>query len=382
MRSPGAAAIAAATALNLPLGTLYAFSVFLKPVEALLGIGRTEMSFVFALATITLTVGMNAAPWFYQRFSPFTLSVACATLGAAGLWLAASANSFAQFALGYGVVVGPGAGIGFTLVQQAVNQTVLKRRGLANGYVVSLYPLGAMIGAPILGWAIEAFGVRATLAGLGVTVLVSSVLCGVLLRAARIGTHDESAPAAGNADPQWGLFLRLATLFFLAAAAGLMVMSQAAGIVQAYGGRTAIAIAATTLIMAAVGAARIAGGWLVDHFAIPHVGVGCQLVSLTGALVLTIWPSPLVAVVALSMIGIGYGVISGLTAAAIARYWHKNAFGSVASRLYIAWCVAAVTLPILAGWIYDRTQGYGAALLIAGGANLIAVGIAARLPKP
>ena len=381
MRSPGAAAIAAATALNLPLGTLYAFSVFLKPVEALLGIGRTEMSFVFALATITLTVGMNFAPWFYRRFSPFTLSIACAALGAAGLWLAASANSFAQFAIGYGVVVGPGAGIGFILVQQAVNQTVTQRRGLANGYVVSLYPLGAMIGAPILGWTIGAFGVRATLAGLGATVLVTSVLAGLLLRAARIGTHDESA-ATGDGDPQWGLFLRLASVFFLAAAAGLMVMSQAAGIVQAYGGGTAIAVAATTVIMAAVGAARIAGGWLVDHFAIPHVGVGCQIVSLTGALALTIWPTPAVAVVALSMIGIGYGVISGLTAAAIARYWHKNAFGRVASRLYIAWCVAAVTLPILAGWIYDRTQGYGAALLLAGGANLIAVGIAARLPKP
>ena len=379
MRSPGAAAIAAATALNLPLGTLYAFSVYLKPVEALLGIGRTEMSFVFALATITLTVGMNFAPWFYRRFPPFVLALTCATSGAAGLWLAATANTFAQFAIGYGVVVGPGAGIGFILVQQAVNQTVTKRRGLANGYVVSLYPLGAMVGAPILGWSIGAFGVRATLAGLGATVLVTSALAGVLLR--RIRTHDSAAEAAA-ADPQWGLFLRLATVFFLAAAAGLMVMSQAAGIVQAYGGSTAIAVVATTVIMAAVGGARIAGGWLVDHFPIPHVGVGCQLVSLTGALALTLWPAPAVAVVALSMIGIGYGVISGLTAAAIARYWHKNAFGRVASRLYIAWCVAAVTLPILAGWIYDRTQGYGAALLLAGGANLIAVGIAARLPKP
>jgi MFS family permease len=279
-------------------------------------------------------------------------------------------------------VVGPGAGIGFILVQQAVNQTVTTRRGLANGYVVSLYPLGAMIGAPVLGWAVEAFGVRATLAGLGATVLVSSVLSGVLLRAARISAHDESAAAGAKADAQWPLFLRLATVFFLAAAAGLMVMSQAAGIVQAYGGGTAIAVGATTVIMAAVGAARIAGGWLVDHFAVPRVAIGCQVISLAGALALTLWPTPPVAVVALSMIGVGYGVISGLTAAAIARYWHKNQFGSVASRLYIAWCVAAVTLPILAGWIYDRTQGYGAALLLAGGANLIAVGIAARLPKP
>ena len=77
----------------------------------------------------------------------------------------------------------------------------------------------------------------------------------------------------------------------------------------------------------------------------------------------------------------GYGFISGVTAAAIARYWHKNAFGRVAGRLYIAWCVAAVTLPILAGWLYDRTGGYGTAVVIAGALNLLAVGISLRLPN-
>jgi OFA family oxalate/formate antiporter-like MFS transporter len=301
--------------------------------------------------------------------------------GAAGLLLAATATSFAQFLVGYGMVVGPGAGIGFILAQQAVNQSVTGRRGLANGYVVSLYPLGAMLGAPILGWGIETFGVRATFAGLGVTVLLASLVSGAFLHTARIAMHDESTADSAENDPQWPLFLRLAGVFFLAAAAGLMVMSQAAGIVQAYGGRTAIAVGATTVIMAAVGAARIAGGWLTDRFAIPHVAVGAQLFSLAGTGVLTAWPFPVVAVLSLSMIGVGYGVISGLTAAAIGRYWHKNSFGRVAGRLYIAWCVAAVTLPILAGWIYDRTSGYGAAVLIAGAVNLAAVCIAARLPR-
>ena len=36
------AAIASATVLNLPLGSLYAFSVFLKPLEASLGVSRAE----------------------------------------------------------------------------------------------------------------------------------------------------------------------------------------------------------------------------------------------------------------------------------------------------------------------------------------------------
>jgi MFS family permease len=80
------------------------------------------------------------------------------------------------------------------------------------------------------------------------------------------------------------------------------------------------------------------------------------------------------------MIGMGYGVVSGLTAAAIARYWGRNAFGRVASRLYVAWCVAAVSLPVLAGWLYDRSGGYGAAVLVAAGANLVAIMVAARLP--
>lgn len=380
--SRAAAAIAAATALNLPFGTLYAFSVFLKPMEALIGVGRAQMSFVFALATITLTLGMVLAPSIYRRLPPPLIALSCGACSAVGLFIAATARSFAELVAGYGVLFGIGAGIGFILVQQGVNQSVSARSGLANGYVVSLYPLGAMLGAPLFGWAIETYGIRATLAGLGVAVFAGCALTALLLRAARIRMHQETAEKVTQKEQQWRVFLLLATVFFLAAAAGLMVMSQAAGIVQAYGGATALAVGATTFITGAVGAARIAGGWLVDRFPIPRVAMGSQLFALCGALIFSLFPGPRVAVPALAMIGMGYGVISGLTAAAIARYWGKNAFGRVAGRLYVAWCGAAISLPILAGWLYDRTGGYGAAVLIAGGLNLLAVGVAVRLPKP
>jgi MFS transporter, OFA family, oxalate/formate antiporter len=380
VRAP--AALAAASALNLPFGTLYAFSVFLKPLEALLGVGRAPMSFVFALATITLTAGMVVAPSVYRRFPPAAIALACGACSAAGLFLAASATSFPQFVLGYGVLFGLGAGIGFIVVQQGVNQSVTTRSGLANGYVVSLYPLGAMLGAPLFGWTIEAYGIRATLAGLGVTVFAGCALTALLLRAADIRMHEPSVAGENGPAPQRTTFFLLAGVFFLAAAAGLMVMSQAAGIVQAYGGKTGLAVVATTLITGAVGAARIAGGWLTDRFTVPRVAMGGQLFACCGALILSVWPGALVAVPALAMIAMGYGVISGLTAAAIARYWGKNLFGRIAGRLYIAWCVAAVTLPILAGWLYDRTAGYGTAVAIAGGLNLLAVVLAVRLPKP
>jgi MFS family permease len=374
-----AAALLAATVVNLPFGTLYAFSVFLKPMEALLGATRAEMSFVFGLATVTLTVGMNFAPQLYRRIPPATLAVACGLTSGAGLWLAASASSFVHFALGYGVLFGPGAGVLFIVSQQAVNQTVVTRRGLANGYVVSLYPLGAMLGAPVFGWSIQAFGVRPTLGGLGVVVLAACAIAAALLRAAAIRMHDVSTSRAGEGRLGRTFYL-LTTVFFLAAAAGLTVLSQAAAIVQAYGGGAALAVGATTFITGAVGAARITGGWLVDHFAAARVGVGAHACSLAGAVMLSLVPTPLTAAFALGLIGIGYGVVSGLAAGAIAQYWHKNQFGFIASRLYIAWCAAAISLPVLAGALFDRTGSYASAVWIAAGINVLGMLVARILP--
>jgi OFA family oxalate/formate antiporter-like MFS transporter len=374
-----AAALLAASVVNLPFGTLYAFSVFLKPMEALLGATRAEMSFVFGLATVTLTIGMNFAPQLYRRLSPAALAVACGVSSGAGLWLSASASSFLQFALGYGVLFGPGAGVLFIVAQQAVNQTVAGSRGLANGYVVSLYPLGAMLGAPALGASIQAFGVRPALAGLGVVVLAACAVAAALLRAADIRMLDASS-AQAEAGRLGRTFYLLAAVFFLAAAAGLTVLSQAAAIVQAYGGAAALAIGATTFITGAVGAARIAGGWLVDHFRAARVGVGAHLCSLAGAMLLTLVPTPLAAAFALGLIGVGYGIVSGLAAGAIAQYWHKNQFGLVASRLYIAWCAAAISLPVLAGALFDRSGSYASAVWIAAGINVLGALVALRLP--
>ena len=375
-----AAAIAAATAINLPFGTIYAFSVFLKPMESMLGISRADMTLIFGLAACSLTAGMNLAPFLFRRLSPFTLIAMAGAFSAVGLALTARASGLFELMVGYGLLFGLGGGVAFIVVQQGVNQTVQTKTGLVNGYVIGLYPLGAMIGAPLFGWAIVAYGLRPTLAGLAATVLGASLLSAALLRLADIRMQDSTPGVAVDDNPRWAIFARLFSVFFLAAAAGLTVMSQAAGIVQAYGGQTMLALGATTFITGAIAAARIGGGWMVDRFAVPRVAVFAHLFSLAGAILLSVWPGPWVAIPALTMIGMGYGFISGTTAGAIAQYWHKNSFGRVASQLYIAWCIAAVSLPVLAGWLYDRTQGYGTAVLIAAAGNVLGVIIAWGLP--
>ena len=159
-----------------------------------------------------------------------------------------------------------------------------------------------------------------------------------------------------------------------------MVLSQAAAIVQSYGGSAVLAVAATTFITGAVGGARIAGGWLVDHFAPARVGVGAHLCSLAGALMLSLIPAPVTAAFALGLMGIGYGIVSGLAAGTIAQYWHRNEFGFIAGRLYIAWCAAAISLPVLAGALFDRTGSYASAVWLAAGISVLGALIASRLP--
>jgi MFS family permease len=159
------------------------------------------------------------------------------------------------------------------------------------------------------------------------------------------------------------------------------VLSQAAGIIVAYGGSAAVALVATTAIPAAIAAARMVGGGLVDRFPVPVVMAAAHALALAGTIVLTLWPAPMVSTVTLGMIGVGYGFISGATAGAVAFYWPSRDYGRIVSRVYIAWCAAAISLPVLAGYLYDVSGGYRLAVIIAGCGNMIGIGLAVLMPR-
>jgi hypothetical protein len=200
--------------------------------------------------------------------------------------------------------------------------------------------------------------------------------------AARSGITLSAGPAVAiqEAERRRPVFWQLSLVFFLAASAGLMVLSQAAGIIAAYGGTIGLAVYGTTLITATVAAARLGGGWMVDWLAIPLVAAGAHAIALAGNLALWLWPGPLVSVGALALVGLGYGMISGLTAAAVAVYWRRALYGRMASRVYLSWSAAAIVLPIVAGRLFDLTQGYGAAVLIAAAGNALGVVLSVGLP--
>ncbi len=385
------AALLAATLMNLPLGSVYAFSVLLRPIEQELAIPRSALSLVFGLCTVGFTVGSVGAAFLYRAAPAPVLVLASALAAATGTAMAATAGGLTQLLLGYGLVFGIGGGAAYILLQQSVNMLLRRRQGLVNGYIVSLYPMGAMIATPVFHVCNEAFGWRTTLAGLAAVLVASGVAAALLVRhgGARLVAPVGSATAGGGTPDSetrgpailGPTFFKLSTTFFLAASAGLMVLSQAREIVAAYGGAAALAVAATTGITGAIAAARIGGGWLVDRFAVPHVMCAAHGLALAGGLLVILLPAPVTAVLGLGMVGLGYGFVSGATAGGIALYWRPADYGRVAGRTYVAWCLAAIGLPVLAGHLFDLTRQYDTAVLIAAGANIAGMAMALTMPK-
>src|SRR6185437_10126623 len=99
---------------------------------------------------------------------------------------------------------------GYILVQQAVNLAVTRRHGLVNGYLVSLYPLGAMIAAPVFGWSVRELGVRATLGGLATVLLVSGTIsAGLIARSGVTLATAATSDAPRKGERRRSVFWRL-----------------------------------------------------------------------------------------------------------------------------------------------------------------------------
>ncbi|ORY08259.1 MFS general substrate transporter [Basidiobolus meristosporus CBS 931.73] len=177
----------AAVLMQFCCGSLYAWSVFNKPIDKLINNDENK-----GLAPITFSIavgvfGLSSAtmgPWL-ERNGPRKGALLSTFLFFVGNMISALAIHFKQMWLlyiGYGIIGGFGLGLGYISPVSALQKWFPDRRGLAAGFAVCGFGAGSIAIAKIPGPLIKAVGLPLTFVILGSSYLVCMTLAAMVIR--------------------------------------------------------------------------------------------------------------------------------------------------------------------------------------------------------
>ncbi len=368
--------LAGASWLMFAVGSLYAWSVIVEPVEQRTGLSRSGASLIFSLALLCFTVTMLLGPRLYGRAGAPALAVIAGLLASAGLALAAlSANAW-MLAIGYGVLFGVANGVAYGTSIKVAQETFPRRTGLATGCVVASYPLGAAAFAPALAASTEHLGIGRTLLIAAAVLAGSGLLAAWAFAQAGPVSLPDPEPADVAAELKGG-FALLWLGFFGGSVAGVMVLSHAAGIAISFGAAAPAGIAVTASALGN-GAGRLLGGAFCDRVQPRPMLVAAQSGCALGLVSVLVAPGVGMSMVMLALVGFCYGCLPSIYPVLVARQYGAVRAPEIYGRLFTAWGAAGVAAPLLAGILFDWRQDYNGALVVA--AVAAAVSALASLP--
>src|SRR5437763_5588428 len=196
--------------MNLALGTLYAWSVFVTPLESRFGWRRADTSTVFTIAVIVFALSFVVAGRIQDKFGPRVCSLVGGILVSLGFFLCSYTTSLIYLYICFGVIGGLGNGFGYATPIPVMAKWFPDKRGLAVGLAVGGYGAGSAIFGPLAQLKlIPAYGLPATFQILGAIFLVMTMVGAVLLRNPPPGYRPDgwspggakSAAAAGECTP-------------------------------------------------------------------------------------------------------------------------------------------------------------------------------------
>lgn len=389
--------VAGALAMNLALGTLYAWSVFVAPLETQFGWTRADTSNVFTIAAVVFAVSFVVAGRVQDKYGPFRCALIGGILVSLGFYLCAFTTSLTHLYLCFGVIAGMGNGFGYAATIPVMAKWFPDKRGLAVGIAVGGYGAGSAIFGPLSQLhLIPQHGLTSTFRILGLVFLVMTVAGAMLLRnppagyrpAAWSAANVASAAAVRNFTP--GEMLRQRTFYLmwlgyaLGCSAGLMVISQLVPLAKSMG-IAAGALSTVTLVVGAGGNAggRILSGWMSDRIGRLNVLRVMIAISMI-AMPLLSFASGSVAVLyaAVFVIYWCYGAQLSVNGAAASDFWGTKNAGINYGLLFTAWGVAGILGPRIAGVLFDRYQNYNAALFAAALLSAVALACLAGARSP
>ncbi|MCX7869093.1 MAG: MFS transporter, partial [Terrimicrobiaceae bacterium] len=167
---------------NLCAGTVYAWSVFRKPVESELGIsaGASGWPFLLLLAGFSITMFFTGAV--IARIGPRATALAGAALTSGSYLLSAHASSLLGLVVAYGLIGGLGVGLSYAVPLAVITRWFDCDRGLALGCALIGFGLSPLVTAPLARHLIAEGGPERAFTVLGWLFLAVMGICALAMR--------------------------------------------------------------------------------------------------------------------------------------------------------------------------------------------------------
>jgi MFS family permease len=368
--------------MTLLMGTLHAYSVFTADLEQTLFLSRAQVSLVYSVALVALTLAvLFAVPLFARWAAPVLFATACGLAGL-GLLVAGSGSAHTLF-LGYGIVFGLANGLGYGYALQLSARVSPGRSGLAMGITTAAYAMGSVVGANVLGAMVDNHGAVATLRFHGLSFLFAAPMLATLLVIARTRYRLPNEPDGRAITPDRSRILRYWWSYGLGCAAGLMAIAHAAPYVTSIpGGTRKLAVGGVIMLGLGNTLGGVVAGYLSDRISVHRIIVALPSIAAAALALAALSTHAATGIAALCVIGLSYGALIAVYPVAIARDFGSTASAGAYGRVFTAWGTAGLLAPFMAGHLYDVTISYRIPMLTAMVLSLASAATALYLKRP
>ncbi|KUG20948.1 hypothetical protein ASZ90_009306 [hydrocarbon metagenome] len=364
--------------INLCLGTIYSWSVFVTPLTAYFTetIGQTvtanEILMPFSVFLAFFAIAMPLTGRYIETLGPRKITMIGGFLTGLGWLLASTATSVQSLYLLYGVIGGLGVGIAYGVPVAVAARWFPDRRGLAVGLALLGFGFSAFVTANVAGALIGLYGVMETFRIFGGVFIVLLLLLALPLRFPPLGWTPAGWRPPALKPGEFGVcecnrsemvrtaaFYGLWVCYFIGCLAGLMAIS----IAQPVGTEVVAVDAALATMLVGVfaifnGGGRPLFGNLTDRLN-PRNTAMLSFVLIAFSSVL-LWVAPSVPVYILAF-AILWGCLGGWLAiapTATATFFGTCDYPRCYGLIFLAYGAGAIVGPQLAGFIRATTGTY------------------------
>ena len=396
------------TALRILGGGLhqYGFTVFFLPLTQDLGLTRASTSLAFSLARAEGSLAAPLVGYLLDRYGPKPLMLAATTLAGIGYILFAFVNSYATFLVVYLGVISFAFTAGFVHAPTVVaNSWFIRLRARAMTVVSAAVPIGGALITPLLAIAVRNLGWRPAAFLAGALFLVAGVpFClGIKRSPESIGMlpdglalHTEARPndsgekvASNKIDPEisarqafrsaifWNLICAMTcrSVAFTTVTTHFIPMMVWKGLSQT---EASVLLAGFAIFNLPI---HFLLGWIADFVNKPKLVTICLFLGVVAVI-------PMLFSNSLWALWFFAGLYTVLDAsipvywAAVGDFFGRKSFGTIRGNMNLFYTWGSVLGPVLAGYVYDRTQSYQTVFFGITIALLISTAMTALLIKP